>query len=188
MQRAQRQRHDETLPIQIRDDKLIIEQYKIEKEDVVHYFEDVPLDMLGDRFEQALAIGTTALRTMQTYENLHLIEKKFGRLQASFESKLKEILGAIRKEVDAKFGKKGDVILFVEKHFGPDGEVSSLMEDYFGNDGQFNKLVEAHFGTKGTLNELVEKYFGERGLFQEQVEDMLGEKGKLRTILDPGEK
>lgn len=188
MQRAQRQKRDETLPIRIKDNKLIIEHVTLESEDTVRYFEEVPLDARLERFGQALAIGTTALRTMQTYENLDLIDRKFSVLQTSFESKLKDTLGSIRKEVDDKFGKKGDVTLLVEKHFGPQGKVSSLMEDYFGKDGQLSKLVEAHFGIKGSFNETVDKYFGERGLFQEQVESMLGDKGRLKTILNPGEK
>jgi len=188
LQRAQRQKHDETLPIRIRDNKLIIEHVTLESEDTVRYFEEIPLDTRLERFDQALAIGTTALKTMQTFENLDLIDRKFSRLQTSFESKLNDTLGTIRKEVDDKFGKKGDVTLFVDKHFGPKGEVSSLMEEYFGKDGQFNKLVEAHFGVKGSFNETVDKYFGEKGLLQEQVENLLGDKGTLRTILNPGEK
>lgn len=162
--------------------------HTIETEDTVRYFEMVPTELCLERFDQALAIGTTALKTMQTYENLDLIDRKFSRLQTSFESKLKDMLGTITKEVDDKFGKKGDVTLLVEKHFGPKGEVSSLMEQYFGKDGQLGKLVEDHFGVKGSFNETVDKYFGEKGLFQEQVESMLGDKGKLRTILNPGEK
>jgi hypothetical protein len=185
---VQRQKHEEALPIRIKDNKLIINHHTIESEDTVRYFEEVPLELRLERFDQALAIGTTALKTMQTYENLDLIDRKFSRLQTSFESKLKDTLGTIRKEVDDKFGKKGDVTLLVEKHFGPQGEVSHLMEDYFGKDGQLSKLVEAHFGIKGSFNETIDKYFGEKGLFHEQVENMLGDKGRLRTILDPGEK
>lgn len=188
MQRVQRQKHDETLPIRIKDNKLIIVHHTIETEDTVRYFEMVPTELCLERFDQALAIGTTALKTMQTYENLDLIDRKFSRLQTSFESKLKDMLGTITKEVDGKFGKKGDVTQLVEKHFGPKGEVSSLMEQYFGKDGQLGKLVEDHFGIKGSFNETVDKYFGEKGLFQEQVEKILGDKGKLRTILNPGEK
>jgi hypothetical protein len=187
MQRA-RQRHEETLPIRVKNDKLIIDHFELDSEDVVRYFEAVPEEALLERFDQALAIGTIALRTMQTYEKLDLIDRKFNRLQTSFESKLKETLAEITKEVDDKFGKKGDVTLFVEKHFGEKGEVPTLVEGYFGKDGQLSKVVEDHFGVKGSFNEAVEKYFGDKGLFQEQVEKILGDKGRLKTLLDPGEK
>ena len=184
----QRQKHVESLPIRIKEDKLIVEHLTLESEDVVRYFDEVPLDARLERFEQALAIGTTALRTMQTYENLDLIDRKFTRLSSTFEAKLKEMLDVIKKEVDDKFGKKGDVTLVVEKHFGKDGEVAALMDDYFGEDGQLSNLVETHFGKKGSFIEVVEKYFGEKGVFSELVEDMVGDKGKLKELLDPGKK
>jgi len=187
MQRA-RQKHEETLPIRIEDDKLVIDHFELDSEDVVHYFEEVNEEARLERFGQALAIGAIALRTMQSYENIDMIERKFNKMQSSFETKLKDTLSEITNEMDDKFGMKGNVTLFVEKHFGEKGEVSTLVEDYFGKDGRLSRLMEDHFGVKGSFSETVEKYFGERGLFQEQVEKILGDNGSLKTLLDPGEK
>jgi hypothetical protein len=186
MQRA-RQKHVDELPIRIEDDKLIIDHFESDSEDVVRYFEDVEEEALLERFGQALAVGTIALRTMRSYENIDLIERKFNRMQSSFESRLKETLTEITKEVDDKFGKKGDVTLFVDKHFGEKGEVPTLVEAYFGKDGQLSRLMEDRFGVKGSFSETVDKYFGEKGLFQEQVEKILGDKGSLKALLDPGQ-
>jgi len=70
----------ERLPVSIVDNKLVITAVSIDNEDVVNYFEEISTDTRLERFEQALAIGVTALRTMQTYQNLDLIEKRFNSL------------------------------------------------------------------------------------------------------------
>jgi len=184
----QRQRSVDAIPIGIKDGKLVIRNIALESEDVVSYFEDVPESATLERFEQALEIGTTALRTMQTYENLNLIDKRFNQLSMAFETRLNQTLDGISKEVDGKFGEKGDVTMLIEKHFGKKGEVSSLVEGYFGEDGLFSKLLGDYFSEKGQLNDLVEKYFGPKGVFQEQAETFLGDKGKLRELLDPSRK
>jgi len=198
---AQSQR-GRNLSVNVLNKKLVIKDVIIDNEEVVHYFTDVPVDARLERLEQALAVGTVALRTMGTYEKIDLIEKRFGDLSKRFDDSLKKTLDGIQKEVEDKFGKKGDVKLLVEKYFAKDGEIPKLVQEHFGKegkladilDGQFGekgnlqKVVDSYFGEKGQVKKTVDDYFGEKGVFKEQLEKYIGDKGKLVDMLDPTKK
>jgi hypothetical protein len=198
---AQSQR-GRSLSVNIVNKKLTIRDIVIDNEEVVQYFSEVPVDARLERLEQALAVGTVALKTMGTYERIDLIEKRFGDLSKRFDRSLEKTLADIQREVEDKFGKKGDVRLLVERYFAREGEIPKLIQEYFGKEGKIanilneqfgkegnlQKVVDSYFGDKGQVRKIVDDYFGEKGAFKDQLEKYIGDKGKLVDILDPTKK
>jgi hypothetical protein len=189
-------------PVFIKNGNLIIKDVTIDDEEVVSYFKDVPEHVRLERLEEALAVGTVALKTMGTYEKIDLVEKKFKDMAYKFDRSLKDALDKMKEEVNDKFGQRGQVKALVDQYFSKNGEIPRLICEHFGEggklaqifnakfgqEGELKRIVDSYFGENGQLKHTIEAYFGEKGKFAEQVEKYIGDKGKLMDILDVNKK
>lgn len=120
--------------------EMVVSQFATRDPDVVQYFAEIPTTEREPRFETALKVGVTALRTIGTAERVDYVEKRFNQLRETFERNLEEV-----------FGEHGEVEHLVEDYFGERGQVPEAIEEIFGDNGQLARILEQHFGPDGKI-------------------------------------
>ncbi len=179
--------------IRVLGDRLVVDHVVVDDDDVANYFGDVPADKVEKRFQQAVRVGTQALRTVQTYQGIEMIERRFQALDAKFKDRLKEVLDQIDDEFEDKFGEDGTISKLVSDHFGEKGKVEEIFDP--GKEGSvtYNLLHEFRRELQG-LREIVEREAGRTEVlklspkkgtkFEDWCEDVLSEIAKRQQPSD----
>jgi hypothetical protein len=143
--------------IQIKDNKLTIQDLEIEDSEIIEGFKDIKPEDIESRFKQALKVGIIALKTIGTTERIDYIQKEFNRLDTRFN----EVLEGTAEQLSEK----------VDNIFGEEGTLPSLIDDTFGKEGKVDKLMENHLGDKGTFADQLERHFGKDGKIVKELFD-----------------
>lgn len=179
--------------IRVSGEKLVIDHLVVNDSDVANYFGDVPVDKAEGTFLQAVRVGTQALRTMQTYQGIDLIEKRFQALDRRFKDRLEDAFDQMDQELEAKFGEDGEVSKLVQDHFGEKGKVEEIFDP--GKEGSVTYSLLTEFRKElQSLRELIERESGKSEVlqlspkkgpkFEDWCEDILCEIAKRQQPAD----
>ncbi len=183
--------------IRVQGSHVIVDHFVLDDDDVANYFGDVLEQQVEERFAQALRVGTQALRTMQTYQNVDLVERRFQSLDNKFKQRLQDTLQEFNTQFEGKFGKEGEVAKFVKEHFGEKGKVEemfdpqnegsvthSLLEEFREALGDLRNQIIKESASADALNQTPVK----GAMFEEWCGDVLGDIAKRQQpadILEP---
>lgn len=148
--------------------RIHIEDLDIYDEEAVAFLGELEETEQTELVGRALEIGLTAVRLMDTSQEVEYVERRLSQLGEEIDAEVEQL----QEEV--------------EDTFGSDGHVESVLDDHFGEEGRVRALLDRHLGEDGKLQQRIEKAFGEDGAFKQRLDEELGEDGqRIKQALDP---
>jgi hypothetical protein len=125
--------------------RLAIESLEIEDEDAVEFVSQYDEAEREDVVAEALSIGLTTMRLMDTSQDVEYVERRLSDL----EDELTEEVETFQEELEEKLGDDGDLQEALDDHIGEDGTLQERIEAAFSDDGPFVERLNEELGEDG---------------------------------------
>jgi len=113
----------------IENGKFIVREFETSDKDIVNYFQQIDPEVRREKFENALKIGVSAIKTVGLTDRIDYVEKEFENLNQDFSSTLDATLQELDKKSEEMFGEKGKFREILTQHFGKDGMIVKELFD-----------------------------------------------------------
>lgn len=171
--------------VQVKDGKLVVQNFVTENDEVVSYFEEMKPQDIERRFATSLNVGVIALKTIGTTEKVDYIQKEFDKLNSQFSEVLSGTKEEISTNIDSVFGERGTFQELLEKHFGENGLIVKDLFDPMKDGSPINQLkriildeldtMQKNLGTKEAEEKIIQRTALKGPKFEDLVEVLLGE-------------
>lgn len=126
---------------------LRISDFELEDDEVVEFLNDVPEEEREETVRRAIQVGVTAMKLMDTTQDIEFVERRLSELEDDLEDKVSEF----SEELEDKVGEDGELVETLEDHIGEDGKLNEQFEAAFSEEGPLKERLEAEIGEDGEM-------------------------------------
>jgi hypothetical protein len=97
---------EESIPmvaVRVSEEGVVFENLESRDPEVVSFFTEMPVELLGDLAGRAMTVGVLGLRAMGTAGRMEIVEKEFLALSQRFASSLEGVERRLTEKVDRTF-------------------------------------------------------------------------------------
>lgn len=131
--------------VEVSENSIKITNFEITDPEVVDYLEQHEEEDRITAISRALRVGVLTMGLSETSQEEEFVKRSFNEMRQEMESEIERI----EREIEAKFGRDGEVPQTFDEHLGPGGKLNRQLEEAFGDDGAFVECLNRELGEDG---------------------------------------